>query len=133
MEGEVAAPSRRAQYLHSPAIIGGDFNALPASDPGPPTAAGRSRRKLDRGPAEALEEAGFLDVGTHIKDATPTVGHDSDLSYRCDRIYTTLPASTITGYQMITSADSESDHRPVIAEFDLTRATAHDVRAGDQS
>jgi endonuclease/exonuclease/phosphatase family metal-dependent hydrolase len=112
-----------------PAIIGGDFNALPAAGPEPPEAAGRSRRKLDRRPAEALEEAGFLDVGAHANDATPTVGHDSELSYRCDRICTTLPASTITGYQVITSADSESDHRPVIAEFDLARATAQDTRA----
>jgi len=36
--------------------------------------------------------------------------------------------STITGYQVITSADGQSGHRPVIAEFDLTRTTAHDVR-----
>jgi hypothetical protein len=52
---------------------------------------GRSRRKLDRHPAEALEEAGFLDVGAHANDATPTVGHDSELSYRCDRICTHCP------------------------------------------
>jgi stearoyl-CoA desaturase (Delta-9 desaturase) len=31
-------------------------------------------------PAEALEEAGFLDVGAHANDTTPTVGHDSELS-----------------------------------------------------
>jgi hypothetical protein len=37
--------------------------------------------------------------------------------------------STITGYQLITSANGQSDHRPVIAEFDLTRAAAHNVRA----
>ncbi len=98
-----------------------------------PDAAGRSWRKYDRRPAEALEEAGFLDIGAHAEDATPTVRHDSNLSYRCDRVYTTLPASTITGSQVITRTDSDSDHRPVIAEFDLTRTTARDVRAGDQS
>jgi endonuclease/exonuclease/phosphatase family metal-dependent hydrolase len=105
-----------------PAILGGDFNALPASDPAPAAVAGRSRRKLDRGPAEALEEVGFLDVGAHFGDTIPTVGHSSDLPYRCDRVYTTLPAEAVTDYQVITSADGESDHRPVIAEFDLARA-----------
>ena len=58
----------------NPAIIGGDFNALPASDPGPPAAEGRLRRKLDRGPAEALEETGFHDAGAHANDPTPTAG-----------------------------------------------------------
>ncbi|WP_131740981.1 endonuclease/exonuclease/phosphatase family protein [Actinomadura roseirufa] len=105
-----------------PAIIGGDFNALPVGDPVPHAPAGRSRRKLDRRPAQALEESGFLDVGAHLSDTTPTVGHDSELPYRCDRVYTTLPVGTITGHRVITSADGESDHRPVIAEFDLTRA-----------
>jgi endonuclease/exonuclease/phosphatase family metal-dependent hydrolase len=105
-----------------PAIIGGDFNALPATGPEPANAEGRQRRKLDRSPAHALDEAGYLDIGAHTRDPTPTVGHASALAYRCDRIYTTLPADTITGYQVITSADNESDHRPVIAEFDLTRA-----------
>lgn len=107
-----------------PVIAGGDWNALPAGDLEPPEAGQRSWPTLDRRPAEALEEAGFLDAGACAEDATPTVGHDSELSYRCDRIYTTLPASTITGYQVITTADSESDHRAVIAEFDLTRAAS---------
>lgn len=93
---------------------------------------GRSPRKLDRSPAEALEEAGFLEVGAYAKDATPTIGDDSELSYRCDRISTTLPASAITRCQVITSADSQSDHRPVIGEFDLARAAAQDTRAGGQ-
>lgn len=116
-----------------PALIGGDFNALPASDPEPPGTEGRGRRKLDRSAAQALEEAGFLDVGARAGDLTPTVGHASDLPYRCDRIYTTLPAETITGYQVITSADSESDHRPVLAEFDLTHAATHHACADGQS
>jgi endonuclease/exonuclease/phosphatase family metal-dependent hydrolase len=102
-----------------PAILGGDFNALPAGDPAPPGAAGRARRKLDRGPAEALEETGFLDAGACFGDTTPTVGHDGGLAYRCDRLYTTLPAEAVTDYQVITSADADSDHRPVVAEFDL--------------
>ncbi|TDC75529.1 endonuclease/exonuclease/phosphatase family protein [Actinomadura sp. 7K507] len=115
-----------------PAIIGGDFNALPARDPEPRRVEGRSRRKLDRRPAQALEEAGFIDVGAHTKDTTPTVGHDSELPYRCDRIYTTLPAGAITGHQIITSADNESDHRPVIAEFDLANTT-RDTQTTSQS
>ena len=85
---------------------------------------GEHRRKLDRRAAEALEELGLTDVGSHTGDATPTVGHASKLPYRCDRIYTSLPAEAITGYQVITTADDESDHRPVIAEFDLTHAAS---------
>jgi endonuclease/exonuclease/phosphatase family metal-dependent hydrolase len=114
-------------------IAGGDWNALPAGDPEPPgPVSGKSRRKLDRRAAEALEELGLLDVGAHAGDTTPTVGHAGKLSYRCDRIYTSLPPHAVTGYRVITSADGESDHRPVIAEFDLTRATAASV-PGDGS
>jgi endonuclease/exonuclease/phosphatase family metal-dependent hydrolase len=105
-----------------PVIAGGDWNALPAAGPEPPAAAGRQRRKLDRSAAIALEEAGLLDVGTHVKDMTATVGHASELAYRCDRIYTTLPAETITGYDVITTVDADSDHRPVMARFDLARS-----------
>lgn len=102
-------------------IAGGDWNALPASDPEPPgPVSGEHRRKLDRRAAQALEELGLLDVAAHARDTTPTVGHASKLPYRCDRIYTTLPPEAITSYQVITTADDESDHRPVIAEFDLT-------------
>ncbi len=104
-----------------PVIIGGDWNALPAADPEPSGTGGRWHRKLDRAPARALEETGYLDVGACHGDLTPTTGHHGGPGYRCDRIYTTLPAATITGYQVITAADDESDHRPVIAEFDLTR------------
>jgi endonuclease/exonuclease/phosphatase family metal-dependent hydrolase len=77
-----------------------------------------------RSAAIALEEAGFLDVGAHAGDPTPTVGHfgPDKLAYRCDRLYTTLPAETITGYRVLTEVDAESDHRPVIAAFDLTKA-----------
>lgn len=106
-----------------PLIAGGDWNALPASDlepPGPVT--GKHRRKLDCRAAEALEELGLLDAGAHLADMTPTVGHASTLPYSCDRIYNTLPAAAITGHTVITSADDQSDHRPVIAEFDLARA-----------
>jgi endonuclease/exonuclease/phosphatase family metal-dependent hydrolase len=108
-----------------PLIVGGDCNALPASDPQPPgPVAGEHRRKLDRRAAKALEELGLTDAGAHAGDAAPTVGHASTLPYRCDRIYTSLPAGAITGYQVITTADGESDHRPVIAEFGLARAAA---------
>jgi endonuclease/exonuclease/phosphatase family metal-dependent hydrolase len=112
-----------------PLIAGGDWNALPASDPEPPGPAGKHRRKLDRRPARALEELGLLDAGAHLGDITPTVGHASRLPYRCDRVYTSLPAAAITGHEVITSADDQSDHRPVIAEFDLSIADA-DSRAG---
>jgi endonuclease/exonuclease/phosphatase family metal-dependent hydrolase len=108
-----------------PLIAGGDWNALPAGDPEPPgPVSGKHRRKLDRRPAEALEELGLLDVGACAQDTTPTVGHASSLPYRCDRIYTSLPPDAITGYQVITAADDESDHRPVIAEFDLAASAS---------
>lgn len=113
-----------------PLIAGGDWNALPAGDPEPPEpVTGKHRRKLDRRAAEALEELGLLDVGAHLADTTPTVGHASKLPYRCDRVYTSLPTAAITGHEVITSADDQSDHRPVIAEFDLSVADA-DGHAG---
>jgi endonuclease/exonuclease/phosphatase family metal-dependent hydrolase len=112
-------------------VAGGDWNALPAGDPeptGPVT--GKHRRKLDRRAAQALEELGLLDVGACLGDTTPTVGHASKLAlaYRCDRVYATLPVAAVTGHEVITCADGESDHRPVIAELDLAAARA-DVRA----
>jgi endonuclease/exonuclease/phosphatase family metal-dependent hydrolase len=105
-------------------IAGGDWNALPAADPEPSAATGRQRRKLDRGAALALEEAGFLDVGAYVQDATPTVGHSGPdrLAYRAGRLYTTLPAGMISSYEVLTGMDADSDHRPVIARFDLARA-----------
>jgi hypothetical protein len=60
---------------------------------------------------------------------TPTVGHDSELPYRCDRVYTSVPATAVAGYRVVTSADNESDHRLVVAEFDLGIAGG---RAGGQ-
>jgi endonuclease/exonuclease/phosphatase family metal-dependent hydrolase len=134
-----SSPERRLAEAESFALIeergtliaGGDWNALPAGDPEPPgPVSGKHRRMLDRRAAEALEEIGLLDVGTHVGNVTPTVGHASKLPYRCDRVYTTLPAEAVTGYEVITSADSESDHRAVIAEFDLARVAGHDDRAG---
>ena len=109
---------------HGPAIAGGDWNALPAADPSPPETTGIYQRKLDRRAAIAVEEAGFLDVGAHLKDTTPTVGHfgSGGPAYRCDRIYTTLPPETITSHEVITAVDADSDHRPVIATFDLARS-----------
>lgn len=128
-----SSPQRRLAEAESfalvaergPLILGGDFNALPAGGPGPAgPVRGKHRRKLDRRAAQALEETGLLDAGAHLGDSTPTVGHASALPYRCDRVYTSLPPQAVTGFEVITTADGESDHRPVIAEFDLTRAAA---------
>lgn len=108
-------------------IAAGDWNAIPAGDPEPQPAGHDGehiRRKLDRGPARALEGAGLTDVGAHLGDATPTVGHwgADKLAYRCDRFYTNLPAGMIASHQVITDADDCSDHRPVIAAFNLEAA-----------
>lgn len=114
-----------------PLIAGGDWNALPAGDPEPPgPVTGRPRRKLDRRAARALEETGLADAGACQGDTTPTVGHASTLAYRCDRVYTSLPSAAVTGHQVITSADEESDHRLVIAELNLAAAAGIRDRAG---
>jgi endonuclease/exonuclease/phosphatase family metal-dependent hydrolase len=112
-----------------PLIAAGDWNAIPAADPEPQRIGKdpeHERRKLDRAPAQALEGAGLTDIAAHLHDLTPTVGHSAEdrLAYRCDRFCAGLPASAITGYQVITDADDCSDHRPVTATFDL------DVAAG---
>jgi endonuclease/exonuclease/phosphatase family metal-dependent hydrolase len=81
---------------------------------------GKIRRKHDTRAAEALAEY-MTDAAAHLGDATPTVGHrrQDRLAYRCDRIYTTLPPETITGYEVIREDNPESDHRPVIATLTL--------------
>ena len=132
------APSSPAQRLieaeafkliaeAGPLIVAGDWNAIPVADPHPEPCgddAEHIRRKLDRAPARALEATGLTDIAAQRGDPTPTVGYTSAdrLTYRCDRYYTSLPAVAVTGYRVITDADAESDHRPVIAEFDLALA-----------
>jgi endonuclease/exonuclease/phosphatase family metal-dependent hydrolase len=106
-----------------PLIAGGDWNALPLGDPAPDVEGihpGKARRKLDFRAAEALGEY-MTDVAAHLNDATPTVGHRraDKLAYRCDRVYTTLPPASITGYEVIREDSPASDHRPVTAMFTL--------------
>ena len=103
-------------------IAGGDWSAVPASDPEPPLDGidpGDARRELDRSAARAIEEAGFIDVGAHLVDLRPTVGHAGGLRYRRDRIYTTLPATAMVSYQVAIEYEPASDHRPIVATFDL--------------
>jgi endonuclease/exonuclease/phosphatase family metal-dependent hydrolase len=102
-----------------PLIVGGDWNAFPPESPETDTTGmhpGKVRRKNDTRAAEALAEY-MTDVGAHLGDATPTVGHRraDKLAYRCDRVYTTLPPESITGYEVVREDNPESDHRPVIA------------------
>jgi endonuclease/exonuclease/phosphatase family metal-dependent hydrolase len=112
--------ARRAKAGTSiPAIMMGDFNAIPWGDPDPDPPQGidpgKYAAKRDRAPARAIEQAGFIDVGHHVGDLAPTVGHLGGLPYRCDRIYTTLPSGSIAGYQVIHEAEPYSDHLPVTA------------------
>jgi hypothetical protein len=103
-------------------IAGGDWNAVPATDPEPDRDGvdpGHARRKLDRAAALAIEEGGFADVGTYLCDLSPTVGRGSGLYYRCDRVYTTLPAEAITGHEVMAMDDADSDHYPAVARFNL--------------
>jgi endonuclease/exonuclease/phosphatase family metal-dependent hydrolase len=110
-----------------PLIAGGDWNAVPVSDPDPDLA-GKDhehiRRKLDRTAARALEDSGLTDIGAYAQNLTPTVGYSSSgrLAYRCDRIYTNLSTRAIVSYEVITDVDDCSDHRPVAATFDLQAA-----------
>ena len=111
-----------------PVIAGGDWNAIPATDPEPPLIGidlAHARRKLDRSAAYSLEEAGFIDVAAHLGDLRPTVGHVGGLHYRCDRVYTTLPAEAIVSYQVVTEYEPASAHRPVVATFDLDAVLPH--------
>jgi hypothetical protein len=85
-------------------IAGGDWNAVPAADPDPlarDVPVGLARRKLDRAAAEAIEDAGLIDVAAHLGNAEATVGHDGGLPYRYDRIYSGLPVASVTGYRVI--------------------------------
>jgi endonuclease/exonuclease/phosphatase family metal-dependent hydrolase len=105
-------------------VAGGDWNLIPASDPGPPAGASdadRLRRRVDGLAAQALAEPGLTDVAAFLQDSTPTVGHKpgGGLAYRCDGLYTTLPPECITGYRVIAEGSPESDHRPVLAAFTL--------------
>lgn len=105
-----------------PVIAGGDWNALPVADPDPDTTGvspGKARRKLDRSAAAAIEETGLRDVAACLGDLTPTVGHDDGLYYRCDRIYARLPPAAMLRYQVVPEDKPLSDHRPVVASFDL--------------
>lgn len=105
-------------------IAAGDWNAIPVSDPDPQPRGldgEHVRRKLDRTAARALEGARLTDVGAHLGDPTPTVGHwgPDKLAYRCDRFYTNLPGEMITSHQVLTDVADCSDHLPVIAVFNL--------------
>ena len=83
------------------------------------------QRKLDRSAAKALEDNGLLDVGALCADPAPTVGHEpGGLKYRCDRCYTNLPPGAIISHQVITCADPDSDHDPVVCVFDLAHAAS---------
>jgi endonuclease/exonuclease/phosphatase family metal-dependent hydrolase len=105
-----------------PLIAGGDWNAYPLGDPEPDAHGvhpGKARRKADTRAAEALAEY-MIDVGSFLCNTTPTVGHRGDkLPYRCDRVYTTLPGSTIEDIKVFHEEDPQSDHRPVMATFTL--------------
>ncbi|GLW09547.1 hypothetical protein Misp01_46760 [Microtetraspora sp. NBRC 13810] len=103
-----------------PVIACGDWNAAAleddpriAEDANP----ARSELKTDRGPAQALLDAGLVDVGGYLHDLTPTVGHaraGSGVSYRADRIYTTDPEAA-SDHRLI--AGDDSDHALVMAGF----------------
>jgi hypothetical protein len=107
-----------------PVIIGADWNAAalgenPATDGIDPE---QAAQKLDRRPAHKLQAYGLTDVGAHLGDITPTVGHTRGgrLAYRCDRIHTTLPVATYHQYEVVPGGNS--DHRLTVAAFDLAAA-----------
>ncbi|WP_433464047.1 hypothetical protein [Spirillospora sp. CA-128828] len=107
-------------HKHLDVIYVADFNAAALTDDPDTTGIDpvKALQKLDTRPARTLAGAGLSDVGALMNDPTPSVGHDDDkLTYRCDRIHTTLPPEWITGYGVVPNADDLSDHRAVWAEF----------------
>jgi endonuclease/exonuclease/phosphatase family metal-dependent hydrolase len=110
-------------YRKEPVVYVADCNAVALGETPDTTGVEpvHAKNKLDPRAALALEDAGFLDIGAHLRDPTPTVGyHRADrLEYRADRIYTTLPAEWITGYGVVDGADDLSDHRAVWAEITI--------------
>src|SRR5262245_59589799 len=104
-------------------IAVGDFSAISVWEPTPSLVVVDpewARRRLERGPARAIEAVGFVDVAGVIGDATPTVGHEGEgLAYVADRIYTTLGAEAIVGYRVVEEAYEDGGHRPVTAELML--------------
>lgn len=109
-------------YRNLPVIYVADFNAATIDEK--PDVKGLDphyvNAKLDTAPAFTLAAAGFIDVGARRGELTPTVGHAGNdrLAYRCDRVYTTLP-DTIADCRVLRNMDDLSDHRPVLAAFDL--------------
>jgi endonuclease/exonuclease/phosphatase family metal-dependent hydrolase len=106
-----------------PLIAGGDWNAFPLNAPGPGAEwahEGKRRRKEDTRAAVALAEF-MTDAGDLLGVRAPTVGHRGDgVPYQCDRLYTTLPARAVTGFEVIQEAgEPESDHRPAVGTFTL--------------
>lgn len=107
-----------------PTIAVGDWNAAPAEGVDPPLEGldvDHARRKLDRRAAKAIEAAGFIDVGAHLRDDTPTVGYAraDRLAYRCDRGYVNLPGETVIAHKVIGNTTDLSDHCPVVFAVDL--------------
>ncbi|MBO2464001.1 endonuclease/exonuclease/phosphatase family protein [Actinomadura violacea] len=112
-------------YRHLDVIYVADFNAAAIGEDPDVTGVDplQVARKLDTRPAEELAAAGFCDVGAHVGDRAPTVGHtgQGQLAYRCDRIYTTLPRDRIVGYHVVQEERPLSDHRPVCADIAVGR------------
>ncbi|MFC0039532.1 endonuclease/exonuclease/phosphatase family protein [Actinomadura rayongensis] len=122
-------------YKNCRAILLGDMNAVPATDPLPSpddTDDGRAHGKRDRRAAQAIARAGFVDVGASVGDTTPTVGHiePGKLAYRCDRImHNNLPVEHVT-HEVISCVDNAtgsghdylSDHSPVVATLQFGAA-----------
>jgi endonuclease/exonuclease/phosphatase family metal-dependent hydrolase len=106
-----------------PLIIGMDANAYALNEPRRDTTGvheGKARRKSDLRAAAALAEY-MTDTGEYAGDTTPTVGftRNDKLEYICDRVYTTLPKSTIIDHEVVTDEDEDSDHRKAKTTFRL--------------
>jgi endonuclease/exonuclease/phosphatase family metal-dependent hydrolase len=125
------------------AIAAGDFNAVPATGPLPDLAdvsdMDKAHRKLDRRAAQAIQAAGFHDVGGHLGDTTPTVGHNTPgaLAYQCDRIESTLPPDTYDAFEVLpihqppytNPGDAQlSDHCPALATFTINATTLGQIQ-----
>jgi endonuclease/exonuclease/phosphatase family metal-dependent hydrolase len=106
-----------------PLILGGDFNAFPVGYPVPDVTGqhpAKVRKKSDTRAAQSLEDF-MTDVGRHLGNTTPTVGHrrSDTLAYPADRLYSTLPPESFTRFEVIHEDKPDSDHLAVVGEFTL--------------
>jgi hypothetical protein len=122
-------------YRREPIIYAADFAAASLTcglsgtdaDPDLEPFGTREYSQLDLTAARELHASGFADVGAYVQDATPTLTSADQPAHRPDRIYTTLPTTSITGYR-VEDGRVLSPHHPVCAQFTIHPKTLQDLQ-----